>query len=215
MSSSQEWFESLRISYEQGDLNESDVSNNPIKQFDSWMKIAISKNVSEPNAMILATADLQGQPSARNVLLKSFDEQGFIFFTNKTSDKAEDINENPKVTLLFSWIDLHRQVIIKGTAEEISTQDSQSYFKTRPYGSKISAWVSNQSKKIKSREELEIKVKEFMEKYPDEVPMPNHWGGYLVKPSSIEFWQGRPSRLHDRIRYTKNKQSWIIERISP
>ncbi len=215
MSSSQEWFESLRISYEQGDLNESDVSNNPIKQFDSWMKIAISKNVSEPNAMILATADLQGQPSARNVLLKSFDEQGFIFFTNKTSDKAEDINENPKVTLLFSWIDLHRQVIIKGTAEEISTQDSQSYFKTRPYGSKISAWVSNQSKKIKSREELEIKVKEFMEKYPDEVPMPNHWGGYLVKPSSIEFWQGRPSRLHDRIRYTKDKQSWIIERISP
>ena len=215
MSSSQEWFESLRISYEQGDLNESDVSNNPIKQFDSWMKMAISKNVSEPNAMILATADLQGQPSARNVLLKSFDEQGFIFFTNKTSDKAEDINENPKVTLLFSWIDLHRQVIIKGTAEEISTQDSQSYFKTRPYGSKISAWVSNQSKKIKSREELEIKVKEFMEKYPDEVPMPNHWGGYLVKPSSIEFWQGRPSRLHDRIRYTKDKQSWIIERISP
>lgn len=215
MSSSQEWFESLRISYEQGDLNESDVSNNPIKQFDSWMKIAISKNVSEPNAMILATADLQGQPSARNVLLKSFDEQGFIFFTNKTSDKAEDINENPKVTLLFSWIDLHRQVIIKGTAEEISTQDSQSYFKTRPYGSKISAWVSNQSKKIKSREELEIKVKEFMEKYPDEVPMPNHWGGYLVKPSSIEFWQGRPSRLHDRIRYTKDEQSWIIERISP
>ena len=215
MSSSQEWFESLRISYEQGDLNESDVSNNPIKQFDSWMKIAISKNVSEPNAMILATADLQGQPSARNVLLKSFDEQGFIFFTNKTSDKAEDINENPKVTLLFSWINLHRQVIIKGTAEEISTQDSQSYFKTRPYGSKISAWVSNQSKKIKSREELEIKVKEFMEKYPDEVPMPNHWGGYLVKPSSIEFWQGRPSRLHDRIRYTKDKQSWIIERISP
>ena len=215
MSSSQEWFESLRISYEQGDLNESDVSNNPIKQFDSWMKIAISKNVSEPNAMILATADLQGQPSARNVLLKSFDEQGFIFFTNKTSDKAEDINENPKVTLLFSWIDLHRQVIIKGTAEEISTQDSQSYFKTRPYGSKISAWVSNQSKKIKSREELEIKVKEFMEKYPDEVPMPNHWGGYLVKPTSIEFWQGRPSRLHDRIRYTKDKQSWIIERISP
>lgn len=215
MSSSQEWFESLRISYEQGDLNESDVSNNPIKQFDSWMKIAISKNVSEPNAMILATADLQGQPSARNVLLKSFDEQGFIFFTNKTSDKAEDINENPKVALLFSWIDLHRQVIIKGTAEEISTQDSQSYFKTRPYGSKISAWVSNQSKKIKSREELEIKVKEFMEKYPDEVPMPNHWGGYLVKPSSIEFWQGRPSRLHDRIRYTKDKQSWIIERISP
>ena len=179
------------------------------------MKIAISKNVSEPNAMILATADLQGQPSARNVLLKSFDEQGFIFFTNKTSDKAEDINENPKVTLLFSWIDLHRQVIIKGTAEEISTQDSQSYFKTRPYGSKISAWVSNQSKKIKSREELEIKVKEFMEKYPDEVPMPNHWGGYLVKPSSIEFWQGRPSRLHDRIRYTKDEQSWIIERISP
>ncbi|MGA1293538.1 MAG: pyridoxamine 5'-phosphate oxidase [Candidatus Nanopelagicales bacterium] len=215
MSTSNEWFESLRISYEQGDLNESDISNNPFAQFQTWMNDAISKNISEPNAMVLATSNKQGQPGVRNVLLKSFDEKGFIFFTNKNSDKAKDLKENPFCTLLFSWIDLHRQVIIKGKASEISKEDSQSYFKTRPYGSQISAWVSNQSEVISSRQFLEDKVKDFMNKYPNEVPMPNHWGGYLVSVNSMEFWQGRPSRLHDRIRYTRNNSVWVIERISP
>ncbi len=215
MSTSKDWFESLRISYEQGDLNESDISNNPIIQFQSWMKDAIDKKISEPNAMVLATSNKEGQPGLRNVLLKSFDEKGFIFFTNKESDKAKDLKVNPLCTLLFSWIDLHRQVIIKGKASEISENDSKDYFKTRPYGSQISAWVSNQSQVIKSREELEKKVTEFMKQYPENVPMPNHWGGYLVTVNSMEFWQGRPSRLHDRIRYTKNGSSWTIERISP
>lgn len=215
MSTSKDWFESLRISYEQGDLNESDISNNPIIQFQSWMKDAIDKKISEPNAMVLATSNKDGQPSLRNVLLKSFDESGFIFFTNKQSDKAKDLKANPLCTLLFSWIDLHRQVIIKGKASEISENDSKDYFQTRPYGSKISAWVSNQSQVIKSREELEKKVTEYMKQYPEDVPMPNHWGGYLVSINSIEFWQGRPSRLHDRIRYTRNGSSWTIERISP
>ena len=215
MSDSTQWFESLRISYEQGELNESDVNHNPIQQFNIWLQEAIANLVSEPNAMVLATANKNGEPSARNVLLKSADEKGFIFFSNKQSDKAKDLAENPQATLLFSWLSQHRQVIVKGKVSEISRVESNEYFQTRPYGSRISAWVSNQSQVIKNREVLEQKVKEFMEKYPEEVPMPDYWGGYILKPESVEFWQGRPSRLHDRIRFTKKENSWIIERISP
>ncbi len=215
MSDSTQWFESLRISYEQGELNESDVNHNPIQQFNIWLQEAITNLVSEPNAMVLATANKNGEPSARNVLLKSADEKGFIFFSNKQSDKAKDLAENPQATLLFSWLSQHRQVIVKGKVSEISREESNEYFQTRPYGSRISAWVSNQSQVIKNREVLEQKVKEFMEKYPEEVPMPDYWGGYILKPESVEFWQGRPSRLHDRIRFTKKENSWIIERISP
>ena len=215
MSDSTQWFESLRVSYEQGELNESDVSHNPLDQFNTWLQEAIKNEVPEPNAMVLATVNKDGQPGARNVLLKSADDNGFIFFTNKNSDKASDLQQNPNCTLLFSWLSQHRQVIVKGKAEEISREESNTYFQTRPYGSRISAWVSEQSQVIKSREELETKVKEFMEKYPENVPMPDYWGGYLVKPESIEFWQGRPSRLHDRIRFTKKGNTWTIERISP
>ncbi len=215
MSDSTQWFESLRISYEQGELNESDVNHNPIQQFNIWLQEAIANLVSEPNAMVLATANKNGEPSARNVLLKSADEKGFIFFSNKQSDKAKDLAENPQATLLFSWLSQHRQVIVKGKVSEISREESNEYFQTRPYGSRISAWVSNQSQVIKNREVLEQKVKEFMEKYPEEVPMPDYWGGYILKVESVEFWQGRPSRLHDRIRFTKKENSWIIERISP
>lgn len=215
MSDSTQWFESLRISYEQGELNESDVNHNPIQQFNIWLQEAIANLVSEPNAMVLATANKNGEPSARNVLLKSADEKGFIFFSNKQSDKAKDLAENPQATLLFSWLSQHRQVIVKGKVSEISREESNEYFQTRPYGSRISAWVSNQSQVIKNREVLEQKVKEFMDKYPAEVPMPDYWGGYILKPESVEFWQGRPSRLHDRIRFTKKENSWIIERISP
>ena len=215
MSDSTQWFESLRVSYEQGELNESDVSHNPLDQFNKWLQEAIKNQVPEPNAMVLSTVNKDGQPGARNVLLKSADDDGFIFFSNKNSDKASDLKQNPNCTLLFSWLSQHRQVIVKGKAEEISREESNTYFQTRPYGSRISAWVSEQSQVIKSREELEIKVKEFMDKYPENVPMPDYWGGYLVKPESIEFWQGRPSRLHDRIRFTKKGNTWTIERISP
>ena len=215
MSDSTQWFESLRVSYEQGELNESEVSHNPLDQFNKWLQEAIKNQVPEPNAMVLATVNKDGQPGARNVLLKSADDNGFIFFSNKNSDKASDLKQNPNCTLLFSWLSQHRQVIVKGKAEEISREESNTYFQTRPYGSRISAWVSNQSQLIKNREELEVKVKEFMDKYPENVPMPSHWGGYLVKPESIEFWQGRPSRLHDRIRFTKKGNAWTIERISP
>jgi pyridoxamine 5'-phosphate oxidase len=215
MSDSTQWFESLRVSYEQGELNESDINHNPLDQFNKWLEEAIKNQVPEPNAMVLATVNKDGQPAARNVLLKSADDNGFIFFSNKHSDKASDLKQNPNCTLLFSWLSQHRQVIVKGKAEEISREESNTYFQTRPYGSRISAWVSEQSQVIKSREELEIKVKEFMDKYPENVPMPDYWGGYLVKPESIEFWQGRPSRLHDRIRFTKKGNTWTIERISP
>jgi pyridoxamine 5'-phosphate oxidase len=215
MSDSTQWFESLRVSYEQGELNESEVSHNPLDQFNKWLQEAIKNQVPEPNAMVLATVNKDGQPGARNVLLKSADENGFIFFSNKNSDKASDLKQNPNCTLLFSWLSQHRQVIVKGKAEEISKDESNTYFQTRPYGSRISAWVSEQSQVIKNRAELEKRVKEFMDKYPENVPMPDHWGGYLVKPESIEFWQGRPSRLHDRIRFTKKSNAWTIERISP
>jgi pyridoxamine 5'-phosphate oxidase len=215
MSDSTQWFESLRVSYEQGELNESDINHNPLDQFNKWLAEAIKNEVPEPNAMVLATVNKDGQPGARNVLLKSADDNGFIFFTNKNSDKAFDLKQNSNCTLLFSWLSQHRQVIVKGNASEISREESNTYFQTRPYGSRISAWVSEQSQVIKSREELEIKVKEFMDKYPENVPMPDYWGGYLVKPESIEFWQGRPSRLHDRIRFTKKGNTWTIERISP
>ena len=215
MSDSTQWFESLRVSYEQGELNESEVSHNPLDQFNKWLQEAIKNQVPEPNAMVLATVNKDGQPGARNVLLKSADENGFIFFSNKNSDKASDLKQNPNCTLLFSWLSQHRQVIVKGKAEEISKDESNTYFQTRPYGSRISAWVSEQSQVIKNRAELEKRVKEFMDKYPENVPMPDHWGGYLLKPESIEFWQGRPSRLHDRIRFTKKSNAWTIERIAP
>ena len=215
MSDSTQWFESLRVSYEQGELNESEVSHNPLDQFNKWLQEAIKNQVPEPNAMVLATVNKDGQPGARNVLLKSADDNGFIFFTNKNSDKAFDLKQNPNCTLLFSWLSQHRQVIVKGNASEISREESNTYFQTRPYGSRISAWVSEQSQVIKNRAELEKRVKEFMDKYPENVPMPDHWGGYLVKPESIEFWQGRPSRLHDRIRFTKKSNAWTIERIAP
>ena len=217
MSDSTQWFESLRVSYEQGELNESEVSHNPLDQFNKWLQEAIKNQVPEPNAMVLATVNKDGQPGARNVLLKSADDNGFIFFSNKNSDKATDLKQNPNCTLLFSWLSQHRQVIVKGKAEEISKEESNTYFQTRPYGSRISAWVSNQSQLIKNREELETKVKEFMDKYPENVPMPDHWGGYLVKPESIEFWQGRYSRLHDRIRYFRSdtKSDWEMQRYFP
>jgi len=215
MSDSTQWFESLRVSYEQGELNESDITHNPLDQFNKWLQEAIKNQVPEPNAMVLATVNKDGKPAARNVLLKSADENGFIFFSNKQSDKASDLKQNSNCTLLFSWLSQHRQVIVKGKAEEISKEESNTYFQTRPYGSRISAWVSNQSQVIKNREELEKRVKEFMDKYPENVPMPDHWGGYLVQPESIEFWQGRPSRLHDRIRFIKKANAWTIERISP
>jgi pyridoxamine 5'-phosphate oxidase len=188
MYDSTQWFESLRVSYEQGELNESEVSLNPLDQFNKWLQEAIKNQVPEPNAMVLSTVNKDGQPGARNVLLKSADDNGFIFFSNKHSDKASDLKQNPNCTLLFSWLSQHRQVIVKGKAEEISKEESNTYFQTRPYGSRISAWVSNQSQVIKNREELEIKVKEVMEKYPEDHRI-HRLVANLTNPTTLEPWK--------------------------
>ena len=217
------WFGELRVSYEQGSLDVPDLEPTPLEQFDKWLAEASAKGVSEPNAMVLGTVDSDGSPSARNVLLKGVDERGFVFFSNLTSRKARAIAHQPRVSLTFSWLGLHRQVLIEGLATSLPRAESESYFATRPFGSQISAWVSQQSQPIASREVLETRAKELAERFEDVVPIPDFWGGYLVTPFSVEFWQGRPSRLHDRLRFVAQADlasiavgsHWRIERLSP
>jgi pyridoxamine 5'-phosphate oxidase len=206
----------IRKTYSAGALNESDVLTNPLEQFKVWLQQAIEAGTLEPTAMTLATADKKGRPSARTVLLKNVDEQGFVFYTNYESRKANDITENPQAALLFFWDRLERQVRIEGRINKVSREQSETYFKSRPYGSQLGAWVSQQSSVITSREVLEEKVRDLENKFSEgHVPLPEFWGGYLLTPDSIEFWQGRPSRLHDRLRYSKISNNWKIERLSP
>jgi len=206
----------MRRNYTRDGLLEKDVSKSAIEQFSNWFKEARNSKVIEPNAMTLATADKSGLASARIVLLKSFDEKGFIFFTNYESRKGKEIAETKKGTLLFFWDILERQIRIEGKIKKIPTKDSEAYFHSRPFESQIGAIASNQSYAIKSRNELEKKYTELLEKYKGQiVPMPKHWGGYILEPTKIEFWQGRASRLHDRILYTKKNKTWKIERLSP
>lgn len=207
----------MRRSYGESGLSESEIDSNPIQQFRSWLKDAAENPiVVEANAMVLATV-IDSQPTSRTVLLKDVTEAGFTFFTNYNSAKSTAITGNEKVSLLFPWYPLERQVKILGSAAKISDAESDAYFATRPWSSKIGAWASDQSAPLSSRAELESKWSEFASKYPEgsEVPRPSHWGGFLVIPISIEFWQGRYSRLHDRIRYTKTGGEWKIQRIYP
>jgi len=217
MTKSQDWFNQLRISYEMGELNDGDLHHDPFEQFGNWLNQAIAKEVPEPNAFVLSTVNSNLQPESRTVLLKSFDEKGFIFFTNYGSKKAQSIAKNSKVALNFLWLPIHRQVIIEGVAEKISKEESESYFKTRPIASQLGAWTSPQSEFIADRETLEKRAEKYSEQFKDAVPMPEFWGGFLVKPQLIEFWQGRPSRLHDRFRYTKDLtgKNWTINRVAP
>lgn len=208
----------LRQEYTQMGLNRETLANNPIEQFSLWFQQAMHANILEPNAMQIATATPQGKPSLRTVLLKSYDEQGFVFYTNYTSQKAQEIAINNQVTLLFFWKELERQVEISGQAEKVSTLESLAYFTSRPRGSQLGAWVSAQSSIISSRGLLEMKLDEMKRKFKEgEIPLPSFWGGYRIVPDTIEFWQGRPNRLHDRFEYRRdtNKQAWSLVRLSP
>ena len=206
----------MRRNYTKDGLLEKDLNTNAIEQFSTWFNDARNSKILEPNAMTLATADKSGLASARIVLLKSFDEKGFIFFTNYESRKGKEIAETKKGTLLFFWDILERQIRIEGKIKKISRQDSQKYFHTRPFESQIGAIASNQSYVLKSRDDLEKRYVDLLQKYKGQtVPMPKHWGGYILEPTKIEFWQGRASRLHDRILYTKKNKTWKIERLSP
>ena len=206
----------LRKNYSLGSLDIADADPNPFRQFDVWFKQAIDAQLPEPNTMTLATVDSRGRPSARIVLIKAVDERGFVFFTNYESRKGLELAQNPHASLLFYWIELERQVRIEGAVVKTSDAESDQYFASRPVGSRIGAWASEQSKVIESRAALEAREREFSAQYGDNPPRPPHWGGYRLIPDAIEFWQGRPSRLHDRLLYTRSGNAdWTIARLSP
>lgn len=210
-------FDTVRKEYATQGLNESDLDPNPLTQFQRWYEEAVAADVIEPNAMTLATATRDGIPSARIVLLKGFDERGFVFYTNYESQKANEIDQNAHAALAFYWASLERQIRITGMINKISPEESEAYFKSRPMGARLGAWVSLQSQVIPNRDVLEERLTELMNELADteNIPMPPYWGGYCLAPKEIEFWQGRPNRLHDRLRYIKRDDLWIIERLSP
>ncbi|CAG9260973.1 pyridoxamine 5'-phosphate oxidase [Paraburkholderia unamae] len=207
----------LRKNYSLGSLDAADVNPDPIRQFQTWFAQALDAKLPEPNAMTVATVDAQGRPAARILLIKGVDERGFVFFTNYESRKGRELTANPHAALLFHWIELERQVRIEGKVELTSAEESDAYFNSRPLGSRIGAWASEQSSVIAGRAQLEVREQEVTAQYGEHPPRPPHWGGYRLVPDAIEFWQGRPSRLHDRIRYTRESSAaaWCIERLAP
>lgn len=211
-----EQLKALRKEYKIGALDENSVKPDPIEEFEAWMNKALEAGCTEPNAMLLATAGKSGVPSARVVLLKEYNEKGFVFYTNYDSRKGNEISENPVASALFFWKELERQVRITGTVEKVTTKESDEYYHSRPIGARIGAWASEQSRVIPNRKYIDDRFKEFENQFKDKaVPRPAHWGGYRINPERIEFWQGRDNRLNDRIEYTKVQDNWQIVRLSP
>ncbi len=206
----------IRRDYAGRDLSESDVDPDPIRQFTRWLDDAISAEVTDTNAMVLATVSPEGQPRARTMLLKGVDEEGFVFYTNCRSAKARDLEANPRASLCFLWRELERQVRVEGTVVHVPHEESDAYFATRPRGSQIGAWASPQSEVIPDREALDARARDLDEEHRGrDVPRPPHWGGYRLLPATIEFWQGRRDRLHDRLRYRLEGDQWVLERLAP
>ena len=206
----------LRREYARETLRDGDIAGDPIAQFARWFQEALNSGLSEPHAMTLATADAAGRPSARIGLLKDYDQRGFTFFSNYDSRKGEDLVANPQAALLFHWVELERQVRIEGRVERVAPAESDEYWRSRPLGSQLGAWASPQSRVLAHREELEARLAEIGKRYGEDPPRPPHWGGYRLIPEQAEFWQGRPNRLHDRVRYVyQGSEIWRIERLAP
>jgi pyridoxamine 5'-phosphate oxidase len=207
----------LRRDYTQFGMSETDVDRDPLRQFQNWFDTSVAANILEPNAMTLATVTPDGKPDARIVLLKGLDARGFVFYTNFLSRKGKELAVNPQATLVFLWAELERQVRVEGVVERVSNEEADAYFHSRPLGSQLGAWASTQSEIIPDRAYLEERHQELAKEYADrEIPRPSHWGGYRVIPDGIEFWQGRTSRLHDRLRYDREgDDNWIVRRLAP
>jgi pyridoxamine 5'-phosphate oxidase len=205
----------LRKEYTFAGLRRADLHHDPIHQFRNWFDAALNAGLPEPNAMTLSTVDTEGQPSSRIVLLKDLDHRGFTFFTNYESRKGKELAANPRAALTFFWHGLERQVCVRGLCEKVGREEAETYYKSRPVGSRLGAWVSSQSTPIPDREFLELKLKEVTAKFGDNPPIPPYWGGYVLRPHAFDFWQGRPSRLHDRFLYTRTREEWKLERLSP
>jgi pyridoxamine 5'-phosphate oxidase len=207
----------MRRSYESGALDEHDLAATPEEQFARWLADAVAAGVPEPNAMTLATASADGRPSARTVLLKGYDARGFAFYTNLGSRKGREIAENPRAALVFAWLPLERQVTVTGDVVAVPRDEAAAYFGSRPRGSRIGAWASPQSSVVASREDLARRYAELDQSFADQVPLPDFWGGFRVVPLTVEFWQGRPSRMHDRLRFVRGttEQPWQVQRLAP
>lgn len=213
----------LRVTYAQGTFEPADLAEHPLAQFRAWFDAAVAAGIDEPNAMVLATADEEGHPSSRTVLLKGVDPRGFTFFTNLTSRKSREIIANPYAAITLPWYALHRQVSASGAVEVLPRAEVEAYFRSRPRESRLGAWASEQSTVIADRTVLDDRWRELDRRYLDDIPVPEHWGGWLIRPTMIEFWQGRPSRLHDRLRYRASADypplddaaSWVVERLAP